>query len=275
LDSLSINKPLAATALLVVLWTLESVVPMYAGRNRRIRHGLTNLGLGLINTVAVALPVATLMYGVTQWARAADFGLTRWASLPTWAGWIVALVLFDAWMYLWHRLNHHVPLLWRFHAVHHTDREMDTTSALRFHTGEIALSSLARLAVLPLLGMTMPQLLVYELLLLPVILFHHSNVRVPRTWDTALRLAIVTPWMHWVHHSRERVETNSNYSSILSVWDRLFGTYRFRPDPEAIQQGLHDEDGGAAWRTLPQMLLAPLGRSAASGRSRAESERRG
>jgi sterol desaturase/sphingolipid hydroxylase (fatty acid hydroxylase superfamily) len=235
---------------------------MYTGRGRRIRHALSNLGLGLINTVVVALPFATLMYGVTEWARAEEFGLMRWIVVPAWAGWVLVLILFDAWMYVWHRLNHRVPLLWQFHAVHHTDREMDATSAFRFHTGEIAFSSVARLAVLPLLGMTMPQLLAYELVLLPVILFHHSNVRVPRAWDTTLRYLIVTPWMHWVHHSHERAETNSNYASVLSVWDRLFRTYRFRPDPEAIQQGLRDEDGGARWRTLPQMLLSPFGGSA-------------
>jgi sterol desaturase/sphingolipid hydroxylase (fatty acid hydroxylase superfamily) len=258
MDWLSVSKPLVATVWLAILWTLESAVPMYGGRDRRISHGMANLGLGLLNTLVVALPFATLMDGVTQWARAEDFGLIRLAALPTWLSWMLMLVLFDAWMYMWHRLNHRIPLLWRFHAVHHTDREMDATSALRFHTGEIIFSSAARLMVLPLLGMTMPQLLAYELLLLPVILFHHSNVRVPREWDTMLRYLIVTPWMHWVHHSRERVETNSNYAGVLSVWDRMFGTYRFRADPETIQQGLRDEDGGARWRTLLQMLLSPF-----------------
>lgn len=108
------------------------------------------------------------------------------------------------------------------------------------------------------LTLTMLQLLAYEALLLPVILFHHSNVRIPRRVDSMLRWLIVTPWMHWVHHSRAREETNSNYASVLSNWGRLFGTYRFRPAPEAIEQGLDDADGGTRWRTLPQMLLHPL-----------------
>jgi len=257
-DWLSVSKPLAATVLLIVLWTVESVAPMYLERRRRVSHDLANLGLGLLNILAVATPFASLMLFVTGWAQDHRFGLAQWTPLPAWTEWIIVLVLFDAWMYAWHRLNHRVPLLWRFHAVHHSDREMDATSAFRFHTGEIAFSFLARLIVLPLLGMTMPQLLVYETILLPVILFHHSNIRLPARADTAMRWLIVTPWMHWVHHSNLRPETDSNYASVLSVWDRCFGTYRLRDDPARIEQGLHDEDGGARWRTLPQMLISPF-----------------
>ncbi|GAB4133752.1 MAG: sterol desaturase family protein [Thermogutta sp.] len=253
-----LNKAWIATALLVVLYALESVAPMYSGRVGRVRHGLINLGLGWINSFAVALPATSMLYVVTEWARLADFGLTRWLGMPTWMSWIFVLAAFDAWMYWWHRFNHRISWLWRFHAVHHSDREMDVTSALRFHPGEILFSSLARMVVLPALGMTMPQLLAYETLLLPVILFHHSNVWVPRALDAGLRLLIVTPWMHWVHHSQNRCETNSNYSSVFSFWDRLFGSYRLRPDPEAILQGLPDEDGGADWRTPRDLLSAPF-----------------
>jgi sterol desaturase/sphingolipid hydroxylase (fatty acid hydroxylase superfamily) len=170
---------------------------------------------------------------------------------------VTAVVLMDGWMYLWHRLNHRLPWLWRFHAVHHADAEMDATSAVRFHTGEIALSSVARLAVLPLLGLSVGQVLLYEALLLPVILFHHSNVRVPAALDRVLRLVIVTPWMHWVHHSEWRPETDSNFSSVLSVWDRLFGSFRLRERPGEIRLGLGMTDEHA-WRTLPGMLAMPF-----------------
>lgn len=255
---LTVSKPQVATVLLVVLWMIESVAPMYVGRQHRISHGLGNLALGLFNTLLVAVPFAAMMLLATRWAQETPFGLAHWLKPPAWLLWPMILILFDGWMYTWHRLNHRIPLLWRFHAVHHSDREMDATSAFRFHTGEIMLSFIARLAVLPLLGMTMPQLLVYETVLLPVILFHHSNVRLPAKGDAALRWLIVTPWMHWVHHSREQPETDSNFSSVLSVWDRCFGTYRLRDDPNRIEQGLHDADGGARWRTLPEILLSPL-----------------
>jgi len=258
IDWLSISKPLAATVLLVALWAAESVAPMYLERRERMRHGFRNLGLGLLNTLVVAVPFASAMLWASQWAEHQAFGLGHWLTGPAWFQWIVLLLLFDAWMYLWHRLNHRVPLLWRLHAVHHSDREMDATSAFRFHTGEITLSFIARLAVLPLLGMTMPQLLIYETILLPVILFHHSNIRLPARADRWLRWLIVTPRMHWVHHSREQPETDSNYASVLSIWDRCFGTFRLRDRPETIELGLHDDEGGRSWRTLREMLTAPI-----------------
>ncbi len=264
IDWLSISKPLAATVLLVVLWVLESVAPMYLERRDRARHGLRNLALAVLNTLVVAVPFASMMLLVTQWSAQQAFGVGHWMSAPAWVNWIVVLIVFDAWMYLWHRLNHRVPLLWRFHAVHHSDREMDATSAFRFHTGEIAFSFLARLLVLPLLGMTMAQLLVYETVLLPVILFHHSNVRLPARADRWLRLVIVTPRMHWVHHSREQPETDSNYASVLSIWDRCFRTFRLRDRPETIELGLHDDEGGRLWRTLWEMLVAPFKHSSRS-----------
>ncbi len=269
IDNPSLYKPLAATVMLAVLWCAESAAPMYVGRTGRVPHALRNLALGLVNTLLIALPFAGLMWAVTNWAQDHSLGLYAVLPGPAWLGWVVVLILFDAWMYLWHRLNHRVPLLWRFHAVHHSDREMDASSAFRFHTGEIALSFVARLAVLPLLGMTMPQLLLYESVLLPVILFHHSNIRLPAGIDRVLRLIIVTPWMHWVHHSRIRVETDSNYASVLSVWDRLFGSFRLRQDPERIALGLDDDEGDRSWQTLGGMLRSPLtmGRSVRSDQS--------
>ena len=141
---------------------------------------------------------------------------------------------------------------------------------MRFHTGEMAFSFLARLAVLPLIGLTVPQLLVYEIIALPVILFHHSNLRISNRSDRALRWLIVTPWMHYVHHSRWQPETDSNYTSFLSIWDRLFGSFRLREKPAEISLGLDDykED---EWRRLPGMLAAPFksqpGRGAGLGKS--------
>lgn len=261
---LSITRPAVAAVVLALLWIIEAFAPQYVGREHRVRHGMTHLVLALINSVAVAVPFAALVYAACTWAQREQFGLVHMVTMPQWVQWIVALVLFDAWMYGWHRLNHRVGLLWRFHSVHHTDRAMEATSALRFHTGEVALSSTARLAVLPLLGMTVQQLLVYETILLPVILFHHSNVRVPRRLDDGLRWLIVTPWMHWVHHSRWRVETDSNYASVLSIWDRCFGTYRLRDDPQRIQQGLDDAEGGAHWRGLGELLIHPFRRGGGS-----------
>lgn len=220
-------------------------------------HITTNLLLAAIN-VAVSYGFAFAILAATEYARVHGVGVVRWAPLPTWSQWVVAILLFDCWQYWWHRLNHRVTLFWRFHAVHHADADMDASSGVRFHTGEITLSFLARLIVLPLIGMSIPQLLVYEALSLPVILFHHSNLRLSAGADRSLRWLIVTPWMHYVHHSRLRPETDSNYSSFLSIWDRLFGSFRLRAKPHEIELGLGDDWHEREWRSLPGMLLAPF-----------------
>ena len=246
----------AAAFLLAVLWTLEAVAPMFADRRRRLSHGATNLGLALINGL-VAYGAAFAILFVMEVARERSIGLLNQVDVPVWLQWTLALVLLDCWQYWWHRLNHRVPLLWRFHAVHHSDAELDVTSGVRFHTIEIMLSMVARLAVLPLIGLTVPQLLVYEALSLLIVLFHHSNVRVPNGVDVCLRWLIVTPWIHWVHHSQEKSETDSNYSSFLSVWDRLFGSFRWREDPWEIKLGLRGWEE-REWRGLWGSLGAPF-----------------
>lgn len=251
-------KPALATVALILLWVAESVAPAFLGRSRRWSHAVSNLGLGAINAAAAAAVFGAALLAVTEWARRQPFGLLHWVDLPIWLEWTLGLAVFDLWMYVWHVLNHKVPVLWRFHAVHHADREVDATTALRFHTGEIVLSSIARLAVLPLAGLTMEQLLLYETLLLPVILFHHGNVGIPARLDAGLRWIIPTPRMHWVHHSNWRPETDSNYGSLLSVWDRLFGTLRLRSNPVELELGLIEDVDEWRWRTLRGMLARPF-----------------
>jgi sterol desaturase/sphingolipid hydroxylase (fatty acid hydroxylase superfamily) len=245
-----------AALALAVLWTVESVAPMFAGRRRRWSHGFANLALAALNG-GVAYLFANAVLDVTEWSRTSHVGLLHRRELPVWVHGVLALLLFDAWQYGWHRLNHRVRFLWRFHAVHHADGELDVTSGVRFHTVEIVLSFAARLVVLPLIGMTGVELLLYEAIALPIIFFHHSNVAIPGRVDAVLRLFIVTPWMHYVHHSRLQPETDSNYASLLSIWDRLFGSFRLRARPHEIALGL---DGWSEpdWRTVPGMLAAPF-----------------
>lgn len=253
------GRSLLAAAMLAALWTMESVAPMFPGRQRRVSHIATNLALAVINAL-IASGFAFAIHAVMEWTRTRPFGLLNLTPLPVWLHWLGAILLLDCWQYGWHRLNHRVPLLWRFHAVHHSDAEMDASSGVRFHTGEMVLSFLVRLAVLPLIGLTLTQLLVYEFVSLPVILFHHSNLRISNQADRYLRWLIVTPWMHCVHHSRWQPETDSNYASFLSVWDRLFGSFRLRDKPAEISLGL-DNYQEHEWRELPGMLVAPFRKS--------------
>jgi sterol desaturase/sphingolipid hydroxylase (fatty acid hydroxylase superfamily) len=253
-----VNQSRAVTAALVlaVLWTIESVAPMFVGRRRRPSHVAANLGLAAINT-GVSFAFAFVVLSVTELARSKGFGLVNFFPMPAWLQWVAALLLFDCWQYWWHRMNHRIPFFWRFHAVHHADAELDASSGVRFHTGEIILSFLARLLVLPLIGISILQLAVYEALALPVILFHHSNLRIPARLDRSLRWLVVTPWMHYVHHSRWQPETDSNSSSLLSFWDRIFRSFRLREKPAEISLGL-DHWQEREWRHLPGMLAAPF-----------------
>ncbi len=246
-----------ATSLLAILWIIEGAWPMFVGRSHRGAHYIRNVTLGLTNAAVVTLILSSGLLFATEYAQRAEFGLIQWIPLPQAAAWLVAIVAIDAWQYLWHVANHKLPILWRFHAVHHSDAEMDASTAVRFHTGEIILSALARMIVLPLLGLTMVHLAVYEIILLPIVMFHHSNIRVPDRLDRGLRTLIVTPWMHWVHHSDEQVETDSNYASIFSFWDRVFGTFRIRREPDSIILGLKGFQAHE-WQTIRGIFLTPF-----------------
>ncbi len=259
IDSLTTFKPVMATVALASMWLVEGLVPMFEGRRERARHDVSNVALGVLNAAVASLLFAGAILVATEWARGSSFGVLHWLGLEGVWAYALGFVLLDLWQYLWHRLNHAVPFLWRFHAVHHADRELSASSGLRFHTGEIVLSSVARLAVLPLLGMTVGQVLFYEAVLLPVILFHHGNVGVPAGADRWLRWLIVTPWMHWVHHSDYQPETDSNFSSVFSFWDRIFGSFRLVADPRALTLGLEDTER-RDWATLPGMVAMPFRR---------------
>lgn len=245
-----------------ILWMAETAAPHFADylrdRRARVRHGARNATLAALNGILGVLILATIIGTAVVVGDAYDFGLLRLVSLPLWLECLLALLLFDAWMYWWHRLNHEIPFLWQFHKVHHSDNRMDVSTALRFHPGEIVLSTLARVPVLVLLGMELWQLALYELIAVPVVAFHHSNISIPRRWDDRLRWFMVTPWMHWVHHSRRMRETNSNYSSVLSVWDRIFRSYRFRPDPDRIRFGLSRRMDRQSKQKLTGMLRTPF-----------------
>lgn len=253
---LGTHRHVLAAGALLIFWIAEAWVPLHPGRNRAISHAAANLGLALINA-ALLQGLAVGFIWVAGYSQSHSIALLHLWKLPGWLNLLLAILLIDAWQYAWHRLNHRVPWLWRFHSVHHSDAEMDATSAFRFHTGEMTASILARMVVVSLLGITVPQWLLYEALSLPIILFHHSNIRLAERWDRWLRIWIVTPGMHQVHHSQWQPETDSNYASFLSVWDRLFGSFRLRPNLKSIQLGLEGSDE-KEWRMLPGMLVAPF-----------------
>lgn len=223
-------------------------------------HGAINLVLGLGNALLIGFVFLTLWQGASDWAKAVNVGLLHWINLPAWAGAIVAVMLLDFWTYWWHRINHEWPFLWRFHRMHHSDPEMDVTTANRFHIGEIAMSSLLRVPVIILIGAEIWHVALFEVLMFPVVQFHHSNIRLPGKMDRLISLLFPSPGMHKIHHSDRPLETNSNYTSFLSVWDRIFRTFRYREDWENIRLGLtyfrSSKDQG-----LFGLLISPLKRA--------------
>ena len=269
---MDIPKTITAAAVLGLLWLAEGWVPFYAefhGVFRdRLRHDAKNIALGLLNAALLAFFFASAFAFVELWSESRHLGLLRLLPWPTLAATAAAFVLIDFWMYVWHRANHAIPFLWRFHRMHHSDPEMDATTALRFHAGEVCMSAVARLLLVPLLGIALWQLALYELVFLPVVLLHHSNIKLPRWLDHGLLGLIVTPAMHRVHHSRFRPETDSNYGSVFPYWDLLLGSFRLRRDARSIRMGLDGFDH-PKWQSLRGMLKTPL---AANRRDAAQKE---
>ncbi len=253
---------LSVMMLLLVWESLAPFFPFFLGRWRdRGLHAGRNFLLGVLNSVVVSAFIATVWLWVSHWTATQHFGLFYWVKLPGWANLLGAVLLLDVWMYKWHWMNHRFKFLWRFHRVHHTDARMDVTTASRFHLGEILFSSLLRVPLLVLSGIQLWQVVLYEAVLFAVVQFQHANVALPRWLDDPLRLLIVTPAMHKIHHSRVPRETDSNYASLFSFWDRIFGTFVWREDQAAIRLGLDDFDRPAQ-QSLMGMLKTPLDQNA-------------
>ncbi|NTV47237.1 MAG: sterol desaturase family protein [Chlorobiales bacterium] len=239
----------------LLLWILEGIVPFFLRSRIRASHTALNLSIAILNLL-ILLPSSLLAASILSetnpiWPGIKSLGLSFWAQTA------IILILIDLWMYVWHRMNHRITFLWGFHAVHHSDPGIDVTTAWRFHFVEILFGEILRLPVLILIGAGIEDLLLYTIFMTPVIEFHHSNVRIPAALDRALRLVIPTPHMHRIHHSIERSEHDSNYGSMLSIWDRLFRSFQLSDNVRSIVQGLDGESSYNQQR-LFRLLARPF-----------------
>jgi sterol desaturase/sphingolipid hydroxylase (fatty acid hydroxylase superfamily) len=250
-------KTIILIALLSILFALEGLFPHMKDRKRRIAHGFPHVLTAVLNGALTRFMLAGITMRAISWSGAHSLGLMRMVDLPPALRVVATFILFDIWMYYWHMANHRVPLFWRFHRAHHSDIGMDATTALRFHPGELILSSFIRLPVIVLIGMNFSELVLFEVMLNSSTLFHHSNVALQEKWDRMLRVLFVTPNMHRIHHSVERGETNSNFTSLLSLWDRLGRTFSIREDTRTITFGLPSfrEEG---YQRLRGFLITPF-----------------
>lgn len=229
----------------------------------KLRRWASNLGIVFLNSalVRVLLPITAAGFAVLAASR--GWGLFNNFPVPVWFAVLASIVILDFAIYLQHVMFHAVPVLWRLHRMHHADLDFDVTTGARFHPIEILLSMLIKFAVIAVIGAPAAAVIIFEVLLNATSMFNHGNLRLPGALDRVLRLFIVTPDMHRVHHSIEDHETNSNFGFNLPLWDRLFGTYKDQPDAghEAMTIGIRDYRAPRIATDLPGMLILPfLGR---------------
>ena len=244
----------------VVMAVWELLAPRRPLTQSKPARWLNNIALVVLNTVVVRIIFPTAAVGVAAYATEQQWGLFNLIDIPAWIAVACSVVLLDGVIYLQHIMFHAVPAFWRLHRVHHADMDFDVTTGSRFHTIEILLSMLIKFAVIILLGPPLVAVVIFEVLLNATAMFNHSNVRLPLPLDRLVRLFIVTPDMHRVHHSHLAHETNSNFGFNLSLWDRLFGTYRAQPDDghDNMTIGIDTFRDSAQCIRLHRLLLMPF-----------------
>ncbi|WP_395073429.1 sterol desaturase family protein [Hyphococcus sp.] len=243
-------KTIIAGTCFALLFTAERIAASAQRPDDRARL-FRNGGLWLIVVIASPLVVAPMTaFGANHllWTRPESFSAL---------GLFFDLIVLDLWTYGVHRAHHRIPLFWRFHKVHHYDEFLDTSSAFRFHLGEVAISAALRLIPIVLLAVPLMHVILFETLLVCAAIFHHSNLRLPPRFEAFISVVIVTPSIHWVHHHAVTADTNSNYAAIFSLWDRLFRSRSVTIRQPDMKIGVeHIED-----KPLMRLILSPLMRS--------------
>lgn len=229
---------LVLSGLFVILFICERWVPLRQARHRLARRLVVNLSISALAIGTAAALVEPASAIALEYISNRGFGLLYWIEFPATVRLVAGFVLLDLTFYYWHLANHKIPLLWRFHNVHHIDRDLDVSTAFRFHFGEVAMSAGFRVAQILLLGVSPVNFAVYELVFQAGTLFHHSNLRLPLMAERWLNLILVTPRMHGIHHSEIRRENNSNFSVVFPWWDRLHRTLRLNIPQSQIVIGI-------------------------------------
>jgi len=240
---------------LILFSSLEALFPRKRRNLPRKARWLTHLGITIIDSLAVRVLGPITAIATAVWASGNGIGVFNIIEWPFWLAVTLAFILLDFAIYVQHIISHRVPLFWRLHKVHHTDRDLDASSAVRFHPLEIILSMIYKCGIVLLIGPAALAVLIFEIVLNASAIFNHANLRLPIWLDKLLRLLIVTPDMHRVHHSVIDRETNRNFGFNFSIWDKLFGTYKAQPEAghEGMTIGLSEhqsQDPSKLWWSL-------------------------
>jgi sterol desaturase/sphingolipid hydroxylase (fatty acid hydroxylase superfamily) len=243
---------------LMAVWELRA--PQRPLSVSKAGRWLNNLGLVAFNSLLLRLLFPAAAVGLAAVAQGKGWGILNAFELPLLPATVIAVIAMDFVIYLQHVMVHAVPVLWRLHRVHHADLDYDVTTGARFHPIEIVLSMLIKLATILVLGPPVVGVLIFEVLLNATAMFNHGNVRLPDRLDRLLRIFVVTPDMHRVHHSVADDEANSNFGFSLPWWDRLFGTYRDQPRGGHLGMtlGIHHYRDAKQVNRLPGMLMLPF-----------------
>ena len=239
-------------AVVSVSFVLERCRPLRVPTRPLAERLPTNAVMVMLAALVLRLAMLPAALVVSAASEQAGVGLLHWLPLPAIPAGILGFLLMDWAIYVWHRLNHRVPWLWRFHLVHHTDLDLDVTTAFRFHAGELLLAVGWRTLQIVTIGASPALVMIYELAMQAATAFHHSNVRLPGDLERALNRVVVTPRMHGIHHSVEEAQTNSNWSVVFAWWDRLHRTLRLDVPQETLTIGL------PAWRDPRELDAARL-----------------
>lgn len=221
-----------------LLWLLERRRPLRKETEPKLKHAGRNLAIAGLAAVSLQLIERPATQPLTILVQRRRWGILKIFRLPPWLEVVLAVVLMDYTLYVWHVLMHRVPVLWRFHLPHHVDLDLDASTALRFHAGELAIATLWRMLQVLAIGVSPLSLSVWQNFVLLSVVFHHSNVNIPYAIEQKLNRIFVTPRMHGIHHSMVEEETNSNWSSGLTVWDWLHGTLRLNVPQDEITIGV-------------------------------------
>jgi sterol desaturase/sphingolipid hydroxylase (fatty acid hydroxylase superfamily) len=251
---------------LTVMAVWESIAPRRQRVANRWRRSFNNLLLVVIGSLLIRLLPVLSGAAAAEWASRNHFGVFNWIDAPGWFEILLAVILMDLVIYAQHVAAHRLPLLWRFHQVHHADLDLDATSGVRFHPVELLVSMVVKVVMLGILGARLEAVLIFEVVLNVTALFNHANVLLPAWCDHCLRLIVVTPDMHRVHHSIRPEETHSNFGFNVPWWDRLFCTYRAQPHDshEHLRLGLpalRSDD-----ETIPLLAMLAMPFRSADGR---------
>ena len=243
---------------LIGLWELAA--PKRALTISKSVRWINNLGLVFFNSFMLRVLFPAAAVGVAVFASEQGWGLFNYVEVPFWFEVVASVIIMDFVIYIQHVMVHAIPVLWRLHRLHHADLDYDVTTGARFHPIEIILSMLIKFATILLLGPAVIAVIIFEVMLNATAMFNHGNISLPKTLDKYLRLILVTPDMHRVHHSIEDDEANSNFGFSLPWWDRLFGTYRDQPRAghQAMTIGINKYRDPKQVSWLPGMLMLPF-----------------